>query len=113
LDKLQDETYQTLINAQSDFFTFYKEFLGIDYPSEKLHFIKSSDKYNILSINTCLISDKSGEEGNLLIGKRRFYESIQELSAKKDEKKLNIAIGHHTLGCIEYGERKTIQANFD
>ncbi|WP_254217983.1 metallophosphoesterase family protein [Virgibacillus pantothenticus] len=83
LDKLQDETYQTLINAQSDFFTFYKEFLGIDYPSEKLHFVKSSDNYNILSINTCLISDKSGEEGNLLIGKNDFTNLFRNYPPKK------------------------------
>ncbi len=113
LDGIEGQTFQTLINAQSNFFAFYKEFIGEDYPKEKLHFVKSSNNYNILSINTCLISDRSGEEGELLIGKKLFYDSIQELSSKKDEKKLNIAIGHHTLGCIDHGERRTMQANFD
>lgn len=113
LDKIEEDTYQTLIDAQSNFFTFYKEFLGEEYPTEDLHFVKGSNNYNILSINTCIISDRSGEEGKLLIGRKRFYKSIQDLSSKSDEKSLNIAIGHHTLECINHGERRTMQANFD
>ncbi|MBG9453381.1 metallophosphoesterase [Lysinibacillus sphaericus] len=113
LDSIGAETYQTLINAQSNFFAFYNEFFGEEYPKEKLHFVKSSNNYNVFSINTCLISDKQGEEGHLLIGKRRFYDSIRELSSNKDQSKLNIAIGHHTLGCIEPSERRTMQSNFD
>lgn len=116
LDRLSDESYQTLIAAQSNFFNFYKEFLGEEYPKEKLHFVRSSKNYNILSLNTCLISDRRGEEGSLLIGKKRFYDAIQELqevTSRNNESKVNIAIGHHTLGCIDYSERRTMKANFD
>jgi Calcineurin-like phosphoesterase len=113
LDALEDETYQNLINAQSNFFSFYKEFLGEEYPKDDLHFVKSSDNYNVLSLNTCLLSDKSGEEGKLLIGRKRFLKSVRKLQSLKEEKKINIAIGHHTIGCISPNEILTMHSNFD
>lgn len=113
IDAVDQESYETLLSAQSNFFDFYREFLGIEYPKEDLHFIKHSEYYNVFSINTCLISHIKGEEGSLLIGKKRFYEAIKKISQFDSEKKLNIAIGHHTLNCIDVKERRSIKANFD
>ncbi|PGZ33583.1 metallophosphoesterase [Bacillus anthracis] len=113
IDNVDPESFETLLGAQSNFFTFYKEFLDIDYPKEELHFLRSSEYYNILSMNTCLISHKKGEEGSLLIGRKRFYGAISKLKKLETEKKINIAIGHHTLDCIDTKERSSIRANFD
>ncbi|TKH08045.1 metallophosphoesterase, partial [Peribacillus simplex] len=113
LDNVDPKTYLGLLEGQSNFFEFYKGFLGTDYPQDELHFLKSSEQYNIFSMNTCLISHKKGEEGHLLIGRKKFYEAIKDMKKLDCENKINIAIGHHTLNCIETSERNSILANFD
>lgn len=107
------QTYQNLLNGQSKFFAFYEDLLGIEYPKEKLHFIKSSEQYNVFSLNTCLVSHKKGEEGKLLIGRKKFYEAIREFRELDSGNKLNIAIGHHTLACIDPVEKNSIMSNFE
>lgn len=113
IDSLDDRTYEHLISAQTNFFSLYKEYLGEDYPKEELHFIKSTNNYNIFLMNTCLISHQKGEEGKLLIGRKKFYSAIRKLKQLDNNNKLNIAIGHHTLQCIDPNEKKTILANFE
>lgn len=113
IDEIDEKSFETLLNAQSNFFDFYEDFLGVEYPKEELHFLKSAEHYNVFSINTCIISDKGGEEGNLLVGKKKFYNAINKLRKIDNEKKLNIAIGHHTLACIHPSEKQSIIANFD
>lgn len=103
-----------LVEGQRKFFDFYEDFMGVKYPEEDLHFLYQSEKYNVLSINTCLLSDKKGEEGTLLTAQMKLYKAIRKMNKEKNKGKvLNIAIGHHTLGCIESSERESIKAHFD
>ncbi|WP_044784515.1 metallophosphoesterase family protein [Bacillus thuringiensis] len=111
-DELNGEMYSTLLQGQEEFFKFYSSYLGEEYPQEELHFIKKSDKYNVFHINTCLVSGKNGEEGHLLVDINKFYKVIRELRQTKDEKVLNIAIGHHTLGCLCEADRNAMMSNF-
>ncbi|MCU5596813.1 MULTISPECIES: metallophosphoesterase family protein [Bacillus cereus group] len=111
-NELDDSVYPLLLKGQDDFFEFYNSYLGEEYPKEALHFIKKNEKYNVFHINTCLISGKDGEEGNLLIDMNRFYKAIKELRRTKDEKLVNIAIGHHTLECILKKDREAMRTNF-
>lgn len=113
LDNINKKTYESLIDAQSNFFNFYKEILDKDYPVNELHFFNKTDNYNVFSINTCLISDNNGEEGSLLIGKKKLYEAFREFNKNSDTNKLNIAIGHHTLECINPKEKDKMLAIFE
>lgn len=114
LDKLDQKATNILVEGQRKFFDFYEDFMGVKYPEEDLHFLYQSEKYNVLSINTCLLSDKKGEEGTLLTAQMKLYKAIRKMNKEKNKGKvLNIAIGHHTLGCIESSERESIKAHFD
>ncbi|MBY0597014.1 metallophosphoesterase family protein [Bacillus bingmayongensis] len=111
-NELNGEVYSTLLQGQEEFFNFYSSYLQEEYPKEELHFIKKSDKYNVFHINTCLVSGKNGEEGHLLVDINKFYKAIRELRHTKEEKVLNIAIGHHTLECLCEEDREAMRNNF-
>lgn len=104
-------TNKVLLKSFSNFFKFYKDFIGEDYPKKEIHFIKGSDKYNIVHINTCLVAYKSNEEGSLLVGKQKLLKCLDELDNTSN--KINIAIGHHTLGCMFPVDKNAIQTNFE
>lgn len=112
LDDCDEDAYQSLLKGQSKFFDFYEEFMEEPYPKEELHYIKSNDLYNVFSLNTCIVSHRSGEEGSLLIGRKKFYKAITQFKALDNNNKVNIAIGHHTLKCISSNERESIMSNF-
>ncbi|WLG16650.1 metallophosphoesterase [Bacillus cereus] len=111
-DQLIGDIYDQLLDGQKEFFDFYNGYLQEEYPKENLHFIKKFDKYNVFHINTCLVSGKDGEEGHLLVDINKFYKIIRELRHTKEEKVLNIAIGHHTLDCLCKEDRKAMRNNF-
>ncbi|HFJ9508998.1 metallophosphoesterase family protein [Bacillus cereus group sp. Bce033] len=110
--KLDGDIYTTLLEGQDEFFDFYSSYLQEQYPKEQLHFIKRYDKYNVFHINTCLASGKDHEEGHLLVDINKFYKVIRELKHTKEEKVLNIAIGHHTINCFCEEDREAIKTNF-
>ncbi len=115
LDK-DDETYRSLLSAfqgnsvKKGFFEFYKEITGNDYPQHKLHFIEKREFLNILHLNTCLISGRNGEEGDLVIDQKKIYKSLKEIENEKSEK-LNVAIGHHSLECLSEKEQALFRNN--
>ncbi|MBR0621882.1 metallophosphoesterase family protein [Bacillus pumilus] len=114
LDDLDPKSINLIIEGQRKFFNFYKRFMGVDYPEKELHFLYQSKKYNLLSINTCILSDKQGEEGTLLTSQMKLYNAIKKINKDKSTGEvLNLAIGHHTLGCIEPSERESIKSHFD
>ncbi|MGG0460274.1 metallophosphoesterase family protein [Priestia aryabhattai] len=114
LDQLDKKATQILLEGQRKFFNFYEDFMGVKYPENDFHFLYQSEKYNVLSMNTCLLSDKQGEEGTLLTAQMKFYSTIRKMNKEKNKGKvLNVAIGHHTLGCITPSERESIKAHFD
>lgn len=100
------ETENIMINAQSKFFTFYKNVKGEKYPKEKIHFVKKTPDYNILHINTCLTSGRNNEEGTLKIGLTRLFEALKEID--EDKNCVNIAIGHHGIDCFSENEQTKI-----
>jgi 3',5'-cyclic AMP phosphodiesterase CpdA len=103
INNLDQATYQALISRQNPFFDFYKEYLGEEYPKDKLHFVKKSEKVNVLHINTCLVGGV--KEGEILVNLNKLYESIVHMP---DNGILNIAIGHHTVGCIHTSEQESL-----
>jgi predicted phosphodiesterase len=114
VDTLEEKTLVNLLEGQNAFFEFYKDFKGIDYPKDKLHFSYFGKNYNLLLINTCLVSHRQGEEGTLLTARMKLYEAIKQIKKGQNQNQvLNLAIGHHTLECIDPLERESIRANFD
>lgn len=114
LDTIEPGTYDLLMNGQSDFLDFCGEFKGSDYSKDQIHMVYEGNFYNIIKINTCLTSYKDQQEGSLLVGKSKLYEVLNKYKTSLlDSSKINIAIGHHTLDCIDKLERQIIFNNFD
>jgi hypothetical protein len=108
LDELDFESYNLLLAGQKKFFDFYQKFYNKDYPIDMLHYISKKKDYNIININTCLISGFDGEEGKLLLNHTKLFKLL-EREEIKDDNKLNIAIGHHDFDCLYLNERKEFE----
>lgn len=104
-------TKDIILKSFDNFFDFYKNYFGAEYPTDQIHFIKDNDRYNIIHLNSCLVACRSGEEGSLFIGKSKLLECLSKLD--KRQNKLNIAIGHHSLDCFHPDEINSIKANFE
>ncbi|KNY27675.1 metallophosphoesterase family protein [Pseudobacteroides cellulosolvens] len=109
INKLDDETFNDLLIGQSEFFDFYKKLTGNDYKKENFHFVESRDGYNIIHINTCLISgfDGEDEQRKLLIGQKKLREALKIL----DHDVFNVAIGHHSIECLDPKEQERLIHN--
>lgn len=109
VNELDLETYYELIRGQEEFNSFYISSLGREYPTDKLHFIEKKEKYNIIHLNTCLLSGQDGEEGKLCIGQKQLNQALKEIC---NSTKINIAIGHHSIECFNPIEQNLILNNF-
>lgn len=110
LNTLDRKTYQHLLSGQKPFFNFYQKFMGEDYPKDALHFVKVRDGFNVIHINTCLMAGHNNAEGNILIGLTKLYDALKQIP--NNEKSINIAIGHHTIGCIHNAEKDSLLNRF-
>ncbi|MFP3391799.1 metallophosphoesterase family protein [Brevibacillus sp. SIMBA_040] len=109
INSLDDDTYQFLVSGQQPFFDFYRSFLGDEYPKDALHFVKKREGFNVIHINTCLAAGTTGSEGNILVGLNKLYETFKQIP---DDDTINIAIGHHTIGCIHESEKESLLHRF-
>ncbi|MBQ4901248.1 metallophosphoesterase [Paenibacillus sp. Marseille-P2973] len=101
----------TIYKSFNGFFKFYKQLIGEEYPKNEVHFIRNSEKCNIVHINTCLVAYTANEEKTLLVAKQKLLACLNKLEG--DSSKLNIAIGHHTIECMSDTDKKALQNNFD
>ena len=109
---LQDEDKKSKILGSFDSFsTFYFNFSGSEYPLNDIHFLLETENYNIVHLNTCLIANKSGEEGTLLVGKNKLLDCLSKLGINNN--KLSIAIGHHSLECMADNDKGAMLNLFD
>lgn len=105
VEELDEQSYRDLMEGHQNFKEFYERLLGRPYDTEKLHFIDETNDMNVLHLNTCLISGMNNEEGSLSVYLSKLLECV---SKDKDESKLNIVIGHHSIECLNRRERKEI-----
>lgn len=107
VNMIDEETYKDLLEGQNEFFEFYKKLTNRDYKMEDLHFIETRDEYNIINVNTCLISGINGEDEQkkLIIGQKKLREALKGI----DQNAFNIAIGHHSIECLNLQERQRFE----
>ncbi len=109
INSLDGDSFKTLISGQQPFFNFYKKYLGENYPKNALHFVKKREGFNIVHINTCLIAGSKGVEGKILIGLDKLYQALKNIP---NDGSINIALGHHTIGCIHPDEKDSLLNRF-
>ena len=107
-EEIEDDTYNTLMEGQRKYIEFYNEFLQRKYNENKLHYLISDDDISVLGINSCLISGLSKDDDkDLSIDLKKLFECIKSLGDNKD--KINIAIIHHSLECLNEHECEEIK----
>jgi hypothetical protein len=99
-----------LFSSFGKFNEFYSKLKGEYYPLKQIHSIVDLNDCYLILINTCLLANKSGEEGNLLIAKDKLFDCLEGIS--KQDKPV-IAMGHHTLECFSPSEKQAILHLFD
>ena len=107
---LDDDMINVLINGQKEFWSFHEDLLGRKDNYSDVHFVNFRDKFNIVNLNTCLISGTEDEEGTLSINMKKL---IKVLKSIEDNNKPNIAIGHHSLECFIPEEQDEIVKLFE
>ncbi|MEG2985264.1 MAG: metallophosphoesterase [Peptostreptococcaceae bacterium] len=110
VSNLNPKSKKRLVEGQKDFWDFHVKLLGRECNYEEIHFVDKHDKFNIININTCIISGLEKEEGMLSIDMKSLGEVLRKV--KKSDKP-NIAIGHHSLECFVEKERKQIAQMFE
>ena len=107
-----DESFKNLLinDGQKEFWEFHERLLGRKSNLENIHFVDARDKFNIINLNTCVISGTNGEEGTLSISLSNLMKALKSI---EDTDKPIIAIGHHSLDCFIESEVNEIAQIFD
>ncbi|MBY6756714.1 metallophosphoesterase [Clostridium botulinum] len=110
VSELEQEFLNDLINGQNQFWKFHEEFLERRSDYYNVHFVDERESFNIINVNTCLISGQKDEEGHLSINMKKLRETLKKVSHSD---KPNILIAHHSLECFCTEERDGIIQMFD
>ena len=111
VSKIGEFSKNALISeGQKEFWEFHQKILKREDAYENIHFVNESKYFNIVNLNTCIISGMKNEEGSLSIGMSSL---IKALKGIKDNNKPTIAIGHHSLECFVEQERNEIAHIFE
>ncbi|QUI24215.1 metallophosphoesterase [Vallitalea pronyensis] len=109
VDTLDTEIYNDLLSGQDEYFNFYNKLMGHGYKQEELHYVACRENYNIIHINTCLISGIDGEDSHkkLIIGQKKLRNALKNINNEN----LNVAVGHHSIECLAIEEQKRFENN--
>lgn len=107
---MNPKTKRRLLEGQDKFWEFHQNLLGREVDYNTVHFINEHDKFNIININTCIISGLNKEEGTLSIDMKSLRNTLSKV---KRSNKPNIAIGHHSLECFVEKEQDQIAKMFE
>jgi len=102
--KEDEESLDVLLSSFQQFNEFYIEIKGEAYPLNKVHKLVRHDNFYLILLNTCLLSNKSGEEGCLLIAKDSLFDCLDSISLEDNIP--IIAMGHHTLDCFAQEDKQ-------
>lgn len=105
LEELDKDSYKILTKGFNKFAKFYKEFFKEDYCMDSLHRVIKGKNYNIIALNTCIVSGLHKEEGKLLLHHNKLFDLLKQQDIENEDK-LNIAIGHHGLMCFIDKEKR-------
>jgi predicted phosphodiesterase len=110
LNNIDSASYKLLLDGLTSYCAFYHSIVDSEYKIvENPHFIIEAGVYNIIHINTCLVSGTDEEEGQLLISSKKLMESLRKLNGSSS---LNIAIGHHSIECLNSKEQTRLRNLF-
>ncbi|EJT5919203.1 MAG: SAVED domain-containing protein [Clostridium perfringens] len=109
-EESETNNIRSLVCAQNNFFTTYKNILQREYPKENIHFVEELIKgVNIIHLNTSwMCYDSNVEDGKIHIGINSVYKCLEEV----DKDDFNIAIGHHRLEDLNPQERNHLKSIF-
>ena len=105
LSQIDKDLEKDLVKRQRSFFTFIKKVTNNHYKSSPLHNVIELDNFNIIHLNTSWGCGRQVEEGTLRIGLDELSKTLKQV---EESKKINIAIGHHTIDCFHETERDRI-----
>jgi len=112
-----DENKVEYLKVLQDGFKRFSDFETtlLNRPSRisELHFVEEDENYRIIHLNTCIMAGQDGEDGKLFVGSSPLYKTLRSISIDdQDNKKVNIAIGHHSLECFVLPERNKVLDDF-
>lgn len=96
-------TLKIIQEHRQPFREIYKEICGREEPS--IHYSIETEYFNIIHINTALISSKDGEDGELIVG----ASLIKSIENSVNNSKKSIVLAHHTIDSLRYDEQRLLE----
>lgn len=75
------------------------------FDNHNVHYVKETDKVNVLHINTCIASSGKYDIGRLIVGFDLLSKTLSSISNSKP----TIAIAHHNFDCLSIEEQKKLE----
>lgn len=110
VSNLSEKVKRNLLEGQDKFWEFHKRLLGREIDYKNVHFVNEHSQFNIINLNTCIISGLDNEEETLSIDMKSL---LNTLSGVRKSDKPNIAIGHHSIECFTKKEQDEIVKLFE
>lgn len=106
--KIDPSHFRSLSTASDFFRKAYLELFSkkkAPFNKQKVHYVKETDKINVLHINTCIASSGKEDFGRLIVGFDLLSKTLSSISNKKP----TIAIAHHNFDCLSTEEQKKLE----
>lgn len=106
--KIDPSHFRSLSTASDLFRRAYLELFSkkkAPFNKQKVHYVKETDKVNVLHINTCIASSGEDDIGRLIVGFDLLSKTLSSISNEKP----TIAIAHHNFDCLSTEEQKKLE----
>lgn len=97
------ETLKHIQMEREPFLKVYKELCGRKEPA--VHYSIETDYFNIIHINTAILSAEDGEDGNLIIGTKLLHEVKEMINPNKP----SIVLAHHPFDSLRIEEQRQLE----
>lgn len=107
---INKEDLRELKDTQKKYALVYKKITGREFVLGPE--LVKGEICNFLLLNTSLLCGRDGEDGTLIIGMELLRHELFKLS-DEDKKRPTIAVGHHSIDCLQRKERENLLAEFE
>lgn len=97
------ETLAYIKKQRTPFLKLYKELCSRNEPS--IHYSIETEYFNIININTSLMSVKDGEDGDLIVGTQLLREMMKTVNLSKP----SIVLAHHPFDSLRLEEQRELE----
>ncbi len=101
--EISSETLKYIQRQRKPFLKLYKEICNRDEPS--IHYNIETEFFNIIHINSAIMSSKNGEDGELILGTQLLKAMTKNININKP----SIVLSHHYIDSLTTDEQRALE----